>query len=135
MNYLLDTSFIINFFKKGGSWGETLVELVKDNNQVAISVITYAELYCGVVRSNVLEKEKNKVESFLEDFLVEIIPVTAEIAREYAILKRSVEETGAPLDDFDLLIGTTAKIKEATLVTDNIKHFERIKGLKIYSHD
>ncbi len=137
MIYLLDTSFIINFFKRAGRWADILGELVKGKDgQLAASVITYAELCYGITRSVFPQKERERVEGFLQDFLVEIIPVTAETAREYAGLKRNIEETGVPLDDFDLLIGATAKIKDAILVTDNKKHFERVEGLKIFKfHD
>lgn len=127
MTYLLDTSFIINYFKKGGDWAQDLVKLMGNrSDQLAISVITYGELCYGVTRSVNPEKEQEKIEDFLNDFLVEIKPVTAQVVLKYAKLKREAELGGFPLDDFDLLIGATAVIGETRLVTDNKKHFSKI---------
>jgi tRNA(fMet)-specific endonuclease VapC len=37
---------------------------------------------------------------------------------------------GTPIDDFDLLIASAAKVRSLKLITDNIKHFERIEGIE-----
>ena len=39
--------------------------------------------------------------------------------------------TGQRVDQFDLLIGATAMHHKLTLVTSNLKHFERMEGLVI----
>jgi predicted nucleic acid-binding protein len=135
MTYILDTSFIINYFRKGGWWFDTIVKLAGEKNgSLIISAVAYAELRYGVMRSVNPQKEREKLKGFVDDFLIEIIPITAEIAEEYAQVKRDVEKGGSTLDDFDLLIGATAKTKNAVLLTDNKKHFKRVEGLKIYEH-
>ncbi|MDO8514872.1 MAG: type II toxin-antitoxin system VapC family toxin [bacterium] len=135
MIYLLDTCVVINFSRRKRDWVEVLRRLVKEKDtQLAVSVITYAELRYGATRSVNPQKERDKIKSFIDDFLIEIIPITAEVADEFAELKREVEKTGAPLDDFDLLIAATAKVNDATLLTDNQKHFERVGGIKIYEN-
>ena len=42
------------------------------------------------------------------------------------------ESKGERLADFDLLIASTALVSKSVLGTGNVKHFKRIKGLKIY---
>jgi tRNA(fMet)-specific endonuclease VapC len=37
---------------------------------------------------------------------------------------------GQPIEDFDLLIGITARENDLAVVTHNTKHFSRIEGLK-----
>jgi tRNA(fMet)-specific endonuclease VapC len=107
--------------------------LETSGGQLAVSVITYGELCYGVTRSHNPERERGKIAGFLTDFLVEVIPLTKEIVEEYASLKREAERAGTPLDDFDLLIGATVKVKQAVLVTDNRRHFGRIRGLEIFA--
>ncbi len=47
------------------------------------------------------------------------------------MLKSKLEKAGKPLDDFDLILASTALTHNLILVTNNEKHFQRIKGLKI----
>jgi predicted nucleic acid-binding protein len=47
------------------------------------------------------------------------------------MLKASLEKSGNRLDDFDLTIASCALAHNLTLVTNNLKHFSRIEGLKI----
>jgi tRNA(fMet)-specific endonuclease VapC len=49
----------------------------------------------------------------------------------YAEEKARLMKSGNLIDDFDLLIGSTAVVHEMTMVTNNETHFERIKGIKI----
>jgi predicted nucleic acid-binding protein len=46
-------------------------------------------------------------------------------------MKSSLEQSGSPLDDMDLMIAATALLDNLVLVTNNLKHFQRIDGLKI----
>lgn len=54
-----------------------------------------------------------------------------ESLEQYAKIKAGAEAAGKMLDDFDILIATTAIVNGCILVTNNIKHFERINGLTI----
>jgi len=49
----------------------------------------------------------------------------------YAQEKARLRKQGTPLDDFDLLIGASAVANNLILVTNNVKHFERIEGITI----
>ena len=93
-----------------------------------ISEITLAELKFGV--ENSLNRNKNK--QVLEDFLsgVQLLPIYDSLdifAKEKARLRKR----GTPVDDFDLLIGASAVANDLILVTHNVKHFDRIKGITI----
>jgi len=46
-------------------------------------------------------------------------------------LKAQLESSGARLDDFDLAIAASALAYDLTLVTNNVKHFRRVEGLKL----
>ena len=62
---------------------------------------------------------------------VEIIPIGRESAEVFAMLKAGLEKSGTPLDDFDLILAACALANDFVLVTNNMKHFERIEGLRL----
>ena len=55
----------------------------------------------------------------------EILPIYPALSL-YGDVKAVLEEKGNRLDDFDLLIGTTAIVNKLVMVSDNVKHLERI---------
>lgn len=62
--------------------------------------------------------------------MVNIVPF-AEAIPLYASEKARLRKAGTPVDDFDLLIGCTSVSQDMVLVTDNIKHFQNIRGIKL----
>lgn len=126
MKYLLDTNICVALFR--GLWhiGAKIDKIGMEN--CSISDITVAELWYGVECSS--QQRENK--AVLEDFLNSISVVHFGVAiREFAREKARLKKLGKPIDNFDLLIGCTAKTCGYTLITDNVKHFVRIDGLKI----
>ncbi len=99
-----------------------------DTECLFISEITLAELKYGV--ENSLKKKENQ--KVLDDFLtgVRILPIYNSIGI-YAKEKARLKKQGLIIDDFDLLIAATAISHNLTLVTNNIKHFERVSGIQI----
>lgn len=49
----------------------------------------------------------------------------------FAAEKARLAKAGQIIPDFDLLIGTTAIVHGMTLVTNNTKHFQRLKGIEL----
>ena len=49
----------------------------------------------------------------------------------FSAVKVTIQKIGSPVDDMDLLIASTAMTLNYTLVTNNEKHYSKIKGLKI----
>jgi tRNA(fMet)-specific endonuclease VapC len=82
----------------------------------------------GAENSNNPEQNMQTTNSFCER--IHIIPI-GEIARQYAVEKVKLRRKGMLIDDFDLLIATTALEKNLILVTENIRHMDRIPGIKI----
>lgn len=127
--YLLDTNICV-FLLRG------MYEVDKKINQVGlkncyISEITVLELKYGV--ELLMQKDGINRSAQLNNFLeaISVIPITDALdvcAREKIRLRLA----GKPADDdFDLLIGCTAVAGNMTIVTENIKHFKNIKGIKI----
>lgn len=63
--------------------------------------------------------------------LFPVIDVDRAVIETFSDLKARGPKTGSIVDDMDLLIAATALTYNLTLVTNNIKHFQKIEGLKI----
>ena len=125
--YLLDTDTIIYSLKGDLKVRENLKLHVNDLLQ--ISIITLMELYFGVYKSQHIDANLAKIKS-LEQSLG-ILPTGQETAEIFGKLKAGLESGGNRLDDFDLIIVSTALTHNLVLVTNNEKHFQRIDGLKL----
>ena len=126
--YLLDTCVCISMFRNEGHVREKLLNVGLDN--CYISEITIAELYFGVAK---VENKKRKLEDIKRvQQMFKVIPAYSSF-KEYGEIRHSLEHTGLRVDQFDLLMGATAIHHQMTLVTSNLKHFERMPGIKIES--
>jgi tRNA(fMet)-specific endonuclease VapC len=103
-----------------------LNEVGTDN--CAISEITLAELVFGAEKSNNPKKNHKLIEKFAGQ--LSILPIFDAIMA-YGKEKARLHKEGKIISDFDLLIGCTSTENDLIMVTENIKEFERIKGIKI----
>jgi len=125
--YLLDTDTVIYSLKGHESVAKNLREHIHDS--IKISIITLMELYYGAYKSQRVESNLAKIKT-LENSL-EIVPLGLESAEVFGLYKSKLEKSGTLLDDFDLILASCALARNLTLVTNNIRHFGRIEGLKI----
>ncbi len=126
MRYILDTNICI-YYMKGLYDLDRKIDLIGNEN-CYISEITLAELKYGVANSKTKDKNKIVLNNFIEG--VKIIPIYNSLDL-YAEEKTRLRKDGKIVDDFDLLIGVTSVSNKMILVTNNIKHFERINNIKI----
>jgi predicted nucleic acid-binding protein len=125
--YLLDTDTIIFSLKGHDSVEKNLRKHFHD--PIKISVITLMELYYGAYKSQKMESNLAKIKT-LENSL-EIITLGKESVEIFGIYKANLEKAGTPLDDFDLILASCALAHNLVLVTNNVKHFKKIEGLKL----
>jgi tRNA(fMet)-specific endonuclease VapC len=126
--YLLDTNMCIYIIKKKTE--HVLKQLqTKRKDGLSISTITLAEL--EFANENSQYKEKNKIA--LMEFLtiIDIKQFDEKAAKEFGIIKKDLKDRKCLIGPYDMLIGAHAKSLGLTLVTNNVKEFERIKELKI----
>jgi len=126
--YLLDTNICIYIIKKKPA--DVLKALkTKSEKDIYVSSITIAELEYGVAKSRFPEKNKIALIEFLSIF--NILPFDDIDAVEFGYIKTDLEKKGKIIGPMDLLIAAQAKSKKLILVTNNIKEFERVEGIKI----
>ncbi|MFM2276311.1 MAG: hypothetical protein RL211_2183 [Pseudomonadota bacterium] len=129
MRYLLDTNICIYAIK--GHAGVMAKLNGAGRDACAISTVALAELSYGIARSASPYKDRNM--AALQEFvsLFQTVSWPAEAAWRLGPLRQQLALAGTPIDEFDLLIGSHALALGVTLVTNNIREFERIDGLKL----
>lgn len=126
MRYLLDTNICIFYMKGRFDLDEKLNQIGSEN--CYISEITLAELKFGVENSEKRKKNKSVLDVFISG--IKIVPIYNSLDI-YASEKARLRKKGKIIDDFDLLIGASAISNKMVLVTNNTKHFDRIKNIDL----
>lgn len=125
--YLLDTDTVIYFLKGHARVTENL--RASRGQPKALSVVTYGELIYGCHKSRHTVANLAKVRRLAESYPV--IDITRPVMECFGEVKTFLEKSGTPVDDFDLLIGCTALTANYAVVTNNVKHYRKIPGLKV----
>ena len=124
--YLLDTNICIFAFR--GEYGISERMRKHSEGSCYVSDVTVMELRYGAYKSAKIQENLNIVNGFLKK--VKIVPL-AETIDIFCQEKIRLERLGKKLEDYDLLIGSAAKARGLVMVTDNVKHFDRIDGIEI----
>lgn len=95
---------------------------------IATSIIVAAELRFGAERRG-SERLTRQLEAILR--LLPVLPLSEDADVHYARLRTDLERSGTPIGGNDMLIAAHALALDATLVTDNVREFERVNGLNI----
>lgn len=125
--YLLDTDTLIYSLKGHAAIARNLRKHLRDT--LKVSVISLMELCYGAYKSQKVASNLAKIKAIEE--ALEVIPVGRETVDAFGFLKADLQKSGIPLDDFDLILASSALTHNLTLVTNNMNHFQRIKGLKL----
>jgi tRNA(fMet)-specific endonuclease VapC len=127
---MLDTNICIYIIKKKT---ENVLNQLKQNRKkgLYISTITLAELEFGNANAQSLYKERNRLALLEFLSIMGIKHFDENAAKEYGIIKKDLKDKNYLIGSFDMLIGAHAKSLNMTLVTNNVKEFERIQDLKI----
>ena len=125
--YLLDTNIVSDMVRNPqGVVVRRIAEIGED--QIATSVIVACELRFGVERKQ-SERLATQVEAILA--LLPVLPLSDAVDRHYGQVRAALERKGEPIGGNDLLIAAHVLELGVTLVTDNVREFERIEGLAI----
>ena len=125
--YLLDTDTIIYAIKGERQVTRRLEETA--GQPKAISVVTYGELFFGAMKSAAPQANLAKVRRVGE--LFPVIEVSRAVMETFGSLKAELQTRGRTVDDFDLVIASTALVYSYSLVTNNERHFRNIPGLRL----
>ena len=130
MGVVLYTSVLIEAERRGFE-----IDKFTENREdeiFGLSVITVAELLHGVHRADSTKRRLKRsayVEKVIELFPVFVFEIS--IARIYSELWSDLSSKGIQIGAHDLIIGSTALSLGFSVATYNMRHFEKIEGLKI----
>jgi len=125
--FLLDSDILI-YFLKGKA--ETVSNVVKHAPEdLFTSRINYTELLYGAYNSAKIESNLKVILPFLGQF--EILEFDQAAAEIFAKEKARLKKLGTMMADMDLMIASIAIANNLTLITNNTKHFNRVKNLQI----
>ena len=124
--YLVDTNIWIHFFKDKYGVRDKILNV--NAEQLFVSEISVAELTYGAYHSSNKPKHLQEVHLVRDNFCLYTI---SECIDDYAKLRDKLSKQGRTVENFDLLIAATAIHYQLILVTENVKHFKNIPGLKI----
>ncbi len=127
--YLVDTDWIIDHLNGKEIVRQKLKELRPSG--IAISMISLAELYEGVYYSHDPIKSQSILEALLMQF--EIVGIDEETCKIFGKERGELRQKRKIIGDFDLMIASICLRRNFTLLTNNLKHFERLRNLRIVS--
>lgn len=125
--YVLDTDIVVDFLRDKENIKKLIYNLY--TKKVYITFITVSELYFGAYNS------KNKIKHIGEiDFLkglVDVLYPDLSVCKLFGKIKKELKDNGKIIGDFDIMIAAVTIVKDFSLITNNIKHYEDIKDLKL----
>jgi tRNA(fMet)-specific endonuclease VapC len=128
MRYLLDTNICIYIINKKPSIVLEKIQTIS-SEEIGISTITVAELDYGITNSKSPVQNRLALLEFLLPLI--IIDYEQKDASFYGMIRKELETNGKIIGPLDLLLASQAMARDLILVTNNVREFKRIKGLKI----
>ena len=128
MKYLVDSDYVVDYLK--GKEAATALLSSLEGDGLAISLITYGEIYEGIYFGTNQHKHEQGFLNFLR--LVVVLPISEPVMQQFAHVRGELRRTGKLIGDFDILVAATAMQHNLTLLTRNLKDFQRISDLNIY---
>lgn len=126
--FMLDTDISSYIMKRSN---EAVLQRLRNTavGEVCISVVTLAELRYGVEMSPRTLQDRAALEAFLRH--VEVLDFSSASAGAFAEIRGGLKRSGTMIGANDLLIASHARSAQLTLVTNNVREFSRVPGLKI----
>jgi len=125
----LDTDVMSAIVRPGGGPLQLARKLgVLDASEQCTTAITVGELVYGARK-----RQNPRLESDIDRTLAEVRvqPFEEAAARVFAEIRVQLESQGQRLDDADLRIAAICVAHDLTLITGNVRHFERVPGLRV----
>ena len=129
MKYLWDADGVIDHLT--GQPGARALHRDSAREGLAVSIITYIELYEGATRSHDPKEALRSLRTFLRR--VTILPVSRRVAEQTARLRADLRARSRPIQHrgYDLIVAATALVHGLTIVTSNTRDYSDIPHLTL----
>ena len=125
--YMLDTNILSNIIRFPE--GHAVRKLIETGvNDVCVSAIVASEFRFGAAK-----RGSPRLTRLVEELLqrLPVVPYAAAASTAYAQIRRDLALAGTPIGPVDTFIAAHAMAEDVTLVTDNIREFARVPGLRV----
>lgn len=128
MKYLVDSDWVVDWLAGKSQAVQLLSTLGREG--LAISLITYGEIYEGIYYGKNPQKSRVIFQQFLRG--IDVLPLNRRVMQRFAHIRGELRRQGKLIGDPDILIAATTLYHGLTLITRNRSHFQRVPGLDIY---
>ncbi len=126
MKYMLDTNMVIYVIKRRPI---ELLDVFNSNaGLLCISTITHAEMHHGIEKSGNPSKNRAAYNDFASR--LEILVYGTKAAEHYGDIRATLEQNGKIIGINDLHIAAHARSEGLIVVTNNLREFQRVDGLR-----
>ncbi|SRR5581483_1737604 len=129
MKYLIDSDLVADWLNGHQATIQLVAPLVPDG--IALSILTYSEIYEGIYGGRDPRTEERVFQAFLRS--VTVLPITRAVAKRRARIRRELRSRKLPVDNraLDIFIAATALEHRLTLLTRNRKDYQDIPDLTL----
>ena len=127
VKYLLDTNIVIYTIKNRPK--EVREAFKKHQGQMALSTVSVGELIFGAERSIQSERNQADIDGMLAR--LDVLNFDEKAAAHFGQIRAELYSQGKPIGPYDMMIAGHARSQGLILVTNNLKEFERVPGLRV----
>jgi tRNA(fMet)-specific endonuclease VapC len=128
MKYLLDTNACVDYLT--GRYPRLTRRIQGSSPEdLCVSSVAVAELRYGAEKSAHKQRNHERLDAFLGE--IRCLDFSSEAASAYGHIRAALERQGRIIGPYDLQIAAHALSLGLVLVSDNVREFRRVKGLKI----
>ena len=124
---MLDTNIVIHTIKNRPA--QVREAFKRHQDQMCISSVTWGELIYGAEKSSQPERNLSDIEQMAAR--LEIAPFGAQAATHFGQLRAELYRIGKPVGPYDMMIAGHARSMGLILVSNNLKEFDRVPGLRL----
>ncbi len=127
LKYMLDTNIVIYTIKNRPKQVRKVFK--QHENQMCISAVTKGELVYGAERLSQPERNLADIEGLIAR--LEVAPFEDHASEHFGQLRAELYRIGKPIGPYDMMVAGHARSMGLILVTNNMKVFERVPGLRV----
>ena len=127
IKYMLDTNILIYTIRKRPKKVRDAFKEYSD--YLSMSTITLGELICGAEKSSQPTRNLADIEALAAR--VDVLPFDNQAAQHFGQVRAELAKAGKPIGPYDLMIAGHARSRGLILVTNNLREFKRVPGLRL----
>jgi tRNA(fMet)-specific endonuclease VapC len=126
VDFLLDTDICIHALKRRSR--QLAARFAANDGRMAVSDISLFELYYGAEGYTEPQRRLAIIDGFIAR--LEVLPFDSRAARHAGQIRAALERKGQMIGSYDVMIAGLARARGLVLVTDNMREFARVEGLR-----